>query len=110
MAQALVSAVDRDIVEMRIRELEDQLAVEKALLQRPAEPLGRDVVIRFTKYGSGYTFAALKVGGSNPFEPAKWFLTQDGSRTSRQGHPPKVWADLLTWIGERNWASIEVLS
>ena len=41
---------------------------------------------------------------------AVWYITQDGSRSSRQGHAPKTWDGLLDWIGERHWDSIEVLS
>jgi hypothetical protein len=31
------------------------------------------------------------------------------SRSSRQGHAPTTWDELLDWIGKRNWDSIEVL-
>jgi len=70
----------------------------------PEEPAETGSVIRFRKYRGAYTFAALKVPAG------RWFLTQDGSRTPRQGYAPKDWGQLLTFIGEHNWGSIEVLS
>ncbi|AGK87552.1 hypothetical protein M045_gp73 [Mycobacterium phage HINdeR] len=87
--------------------LERRLDVAKAKLAEitsgPAEPVEDFTVVRFRKYNQMYTFAAMKVG-------RRWFLTQDGSRTSKQGKAPMVWSDLLDFIGERNWDTIEVLS
>ena len=101
------------VVELRIAELERQLEAEKADLAAlrlpPPEPVGENAVIRFAKYGGAYAFAAIKVPGATG-QSWYWYITQDGSRTSRQGHAPKTWVALLDWIGERNWAAIEVLS
>jgi hypothetical protein len=60
-------------------------------------------VIRFVKYAGGYTFAALNIEGC-------WFVTQDGSRSGKQGFPPMDWDTLLEWIGSRNLDTIELLS
>ncbi|AGK88003.1 hypothetical protein M041_gp16 [Mycobacterium phage Severus] len=87
-------------LEVHLEKARQQLAELTSELPEPAE---EGTVIRFRKYNQIYTFAAIKVGGS-------WFITQDGSRTSRQGHAPKSWSQLLAWIGERNWNTIEVLS
>lgn len=111
MATKLIQG-NAGLVELRIEELERQLEEERrelAQLQRPAEPAGDNRVIRFAKYGNTYSFAAIKVG-SGLGQPALWYVTQDGSRTSRQGHAPKTWDALLDWIGARNWDKIEVLS
>lgn len=99
---------------LRIRELERQLEAERDALEPavPVEPTEENAVIRFSKYGNTYSFAAIKVAQSpdGVHGPCKWFITQDGSRSSRQGHAPKAWGELLSWIGERNWGRIEVLS
>lgn len=87
------------LLQVELAEAEFDLASAK-----PREPEGKYAVIRFSKYSSGYTFAALRTPSG------LWFITQDGSRSSRQGHAPKSWDNLLIWIGERNWAGIEVLS
>lgn len=112
MAQKLVTAetVDTIWTEGWIATLEQTLTEARAKLaqsKRPLEPAGKDVVIRFRKYDRRYSFAALKVVGIGY---PKWFLTQDGTRSSRQGKAPMVWSDLLDFIGERNWDTIEVLS
>lgn len=110
MATQLVTA-SPSLIQARISELEDLLNEEKALLalaQRPVEPVEKDAVIRFRKYDQQYSFAAI-AAGKNTFGHKLWYITQDGSRTSRQGHAPKLWMDLLQWIGQRNWDTIEVL-
>jgi hypothetical protein len=115
VATSLVT-VSKDLVEARIAELTAELAKEQQTLAtlRPDEPSGTSTVIRFQKFD--YTWAAIKVGGSigdyiRTGQPeARWFVTQDGSRTARQGVPPMKWDDLLDWISQRNWNSIEVLS
>jgi len=86
----------------RIKELEDELNAAKALLsQRPAEPSDDQAVIRFRKYSTLYSYAAIKVG-------RRWFLTQSGDPQYKRS--PKAWDELLDWIGETNWHTIEVLS
>ncbi|ASZ75510.1 hypothetical protein KIW74_gp18 [Mycobacterium phage Kimona] len=100
--------LDRKIEGKRswIAQLEDALNRAKAqleeLLSVPQEP-AEGSVIKFRKFNQAYTFAALRIGD-------RWFVTQDGSRSSRQGYSPKTWEQLLVWIGERNWSTIEVLS
>jgi hypothetical protein len=111
MATKLVQ-IDNELTELRIEVLKNELEEAQALLlsQRvPEEPAGESRVIRFSKYGNTYCFAAIKVSQGN-FASARWYVTQDGSRSSRQGHPAKTWGELLSWIGERNWDKIEVLS
>lgn len=75
----------------------------------PDEPAGADAVVRFRKYNGRYSYAAIKTV-EGPLEQARWFVTQDGTRSARQGIPPKTWPELLEWIGERNWDAIRVLS
>ncbi|AEJ94534.1 hypothetical protein PBI_ACHEBE_71 [Mycobacterium phage Achebe] len=89
----------------RIEELEAELALARAVREAhvPEEPSVDGTVIRFVKYNLSYTFAAIRVLG-------RWYITQDGTRSPRQGHAPKAWDELLAWIGERNWHRIEVLS
>jgi hypothetical protein len=95
----------------RIVKLEDELAAAKKLLeQRPAEPSGMGTVVRFKKFGQAYSFAAIRVADGIVTHNGYWYVTQDGTRTSRQGIPPKTWDGLLDWIGERNFGTIEVLS
>jgi hypothetical protein len=109
--------VSRDLVAARIAELEEQLAKEKQILAaaRPVEPEFTASVVRFQKFD--YSWAAIKVGGSiaeyirtGRADAGRWYVTQDGSRSARQGIPPKTWSELLEWIGERNWDTIEVLA
>jgi hypothetical protein len=76
--------------------------IDKVRLEN-LEPEDEGSVIRFRKYGQHYLFAAMKVGDY-------WYLTQDGSRSSRQGKPPLPWWGLLDFIGERNYSTIEVLA
>ncbi|ATN88142.1 hypothetical protein SEA_CINDARADIX_69 [Mycobacterium phage Cindaradix] len=104
MAVALVDEAVNGL-NARIEELERELALAKAVREEfvPVEPVEDGAVIRFVKYNLSYTFAAIKVMG-------RWYITQDGSRSSRQGHAPKAWDELLDWIGQRNWHRIEVLS
>ncbi|AFF28348.1 hypothetical protein FDI09_gp22 [Mycobacterium phage Twister] len=105
MATALIDTTEaartKRWIELLERKLQD--AQEKLSTLSPVEPAEEGTVVRFRKYNQVYTFAAIKVGHL-------WFITQDGSRTSRQGHAPKTWQALLDWIGERNWSTIEVLS
>lgn len=109
MATTLLPAgQDRMSAKLRIRELEEQLAQERALLADPVEPVGMHSVIRFVKYNQKYTFAAIKAYTDGTGQGV-WFITQDGSRSSRQGHPQRNWDGMLSFIGERNWANIEVL-
>ncbi|QBP31457.1 hypothetical protein KIY76_gp72 [Mycobacterium phage Miramae] len=102
-----VTLVDEDVrgLNARIEELEAELALARAVREQyiPVEPAEDGAVIRFVKYNLTYTFAAIRVLG-------RWYITQDGSRSARQGHAPKAWDELLAWIGERNWHRIEVLS
>ncbi|AFU20696.1 hypothetical protein SEA_CHUPACABRA_70 [Mycobacterium phage Chupacabra] len=105
MATALIDTAEaartKRWIDLLERKLQD--AQEKLSTLTPVEPAEEGSVVRFRKYNQIYTFAAIKVGD-------RWFITQDGSRTSRQGHAPKTWAQLLEWIGERNWTTVEVLS
>lgn len=110
MATSLVpTGTDRQLAKFRIAELEEQLALERSVLADPIEPVANHSVIRFVKYDQSYTFAAIRAYTDGAGEGV-WFITQDGSRTSRQGHAPKTWPALLLFIGERNWVNIEVLS
>lgn len=110
MAKHLVpEGIDRIIVSERIAELELELERSRKLLDAPQEPQAVHSVVRFVKYDQRYTFAAIKAY-TDAAGIGIWFLTQDGSRTSRQGHAPKYWADLLRFIGERNLHTLEVLS
>lgn len=107
MATSLVT-VSKDLVEARIAELQAQLEEEqeKLIELRPTEPEGDFAVIRFTKFG--YTWAAIKTRTITG--RYLWYVTQDGSRSARQGVTPKTWDDLIDWISDRNWEFIEVLS
>lgn len=100
---ALSVPAQRSALERRREELEAQLAAIDTDLEGlvPSEPVGLGAVIRFKKW-HGYSYAAIRT-------PKGWFITQDGSRSARQGIPPKDWDSLLQWIAERNWHSIEVL-
>ncbi|MBB5167101.1 hypothetical protein [Mycobacterium sp. AZCC_0083] len=110
MATTLVpTGQDRKLAKLRIQELEEQLALERSLLADPIEPALNHAVIRFVKYDQKYTFAAIRAY-TNAADGGIWFVTQDGSRSSRQGHAPKTWTELLAFIGERNWPNIEVLA
>ncbi|QGH80642.1 hypothetical protein SEA_RAHALELUJAH_82 [Mycobacterium phage Rahalelujah] len=72
----------------------------KLLTSRPAEPAVDGSVIRFTREDWGpYSYAAIRVGGY-------WYITQ--SKLSR--HSCKAWDHFLTWLGEENWHSLELLS
>lgn len=104
MASTILDA-DYGIAASRVSALEQALVAARAEMEAlvPSEPEAIGSVVRFRKYNFGYTFAAIKT----PNE--LWYITQDGTRTSRQGHAPKSWDDLLAWIGQRNWHRIEVL-
>ena len=116
MATTLV-AENAAVVKLRIEELEQQLRAQQELLANatPREPIGDGTVVRFTNW-EGYEYAAIRVPQrgvtSSPFAATahRWYVTQDGSRSSRQGVPPKNWVELLNWIGAKNWHTIEVLS
>jgi hypothetical protein len=103
MARPLVTTASRAKLKL-LENLQSQVAELSEELEgfTPQEPAGLNTVVRFRKYRAQYSFAAIKVGTS-------WYLTQDGSRSSRQGHAPKTWDELLEFIGDRNWASVEVL-
>lgn len=111
MATSLVS-VNRDHVKARIEHLQAELAAELELLSesKPVEPTDNEAMIRFKKFG--YSWGAIRVF-TDPTLGApsvRWFITQDGSRSARQGIPAKTWVDLLEWMSERNWDTIKVMS
>jgi hypothetical protein len=60
-------------------------------------------VVRFTKF-DGYSYAAIRTPDGT------WFTTQDPRRYGDQRIFPMTWADLLDWLGERNWSSLELLT
>lgn len=68
----------------------------------PEEPLGQGTVVRFKKYNRRYTYAAIRVG-------SEWYLSQNPTRPQDR-KAPKYWSELLEFIGDRNWDTIEVLS
>lgn len=102
---AVSLTVQRAAQKDAIAKAEDALEQARAALASftPDEPLGQAAVVRFKKFRHAYSYAAIRVGDH-------WYVTQDGTRTSRQGVAPLAWDDLLEWIGDRNWDSIEVLS
>lgn len=107
MATSLIT-VDKDLIEARINDLTAQLEEEqgKLLELQPKEPVTPGSVVRFRKYN--YTWAAIKT--TTITGNYRWFITQDGSRSARQGVAHKSWSELLEWIAGRNWDTIEVLS
>ncbi|PKQ59755.1 hypothetical protein B5566_02625 [Mycobacterium sp. MHSD3] len=87
----------------------DALKRQREALTRPAEPCwnGVDpVVIRFKKQFPGspivHKYAAIRSG----FPPRPWAVTHTltGPRL-----PAKSWGELLDFIGENRWDSIEVM-
>ena len=87
----------------RLAELNAELAeLEADLIFTPEEPASLDTVVRFRKFDRQYTYAAIKVG-------YEWYLTQNPERPQDR-RPPKTWSELLTFIGERNFDTIEVLA
>lgn len=96
--------IDRSGVKARIAELTEELlaAQNRLLALTPDEPAGQGTVVRFLKYNQHYTYAALRVGD-------EWYLTQNPTR-AQDRRAPKTWAELLEFVGERNWDSIAVLS
>lgn len=78
-----------------------------ALVSKPIEPLHdgsmTPPVVRFTKW-EGYTYAAIRT----PDE--RWFVTQDPDRYGNQRIFPMRWEELLDWLGERNWSTLELLT
>jgi hypothetical protein len=109
MATQLIAAeVDRSLVAARIAELELQLQAERELLAGPREPVPMHSVIRFLKFDQKYTYAAIK-SHIDSTGRGVWHTTQDGTRSPRQGVKPMYWEDLIKFIGQRNWARVEVL-
>lgn len=78
-----------------------------ALVSKPIEPVHDGTmlppVVRFTKF-DGYSYAAIRTPDGT------WFTTQDPGRYGNQRIFPMTWADLLDWLGERNWSSLELLT
>jgi hypothetical protein len=92
----------------KLAELKAQLdKVQESLAgYTPDEPIEYGTVVRFRKFNQSYTYAAIKVptvGGT------VWYLTQNPTRTQDR-KAPKSWDELLDFIGERNYDTIEVLS
>jgi hypothetical protein len=108
MATKLVSTQHAE-AQAKLAELKAQLdKVQESLAgYTPVEPVGYDNVIRFKKFNQGYTYAAIKVM-SYAAGPV-WYLTQNPTRTQDR-KSPKTWSELLDFIGERNYHTIEVLS
>jgi hypothetical protein len=102
MATSLLA--DRQAQKQAIALAEAALEKAKAALAdlTPDEPLGTGAVIRFKKYRHAYSYAAIRATDH-------WYLTQDGTRPGSR-KAPKTWDELLEWIGESNWNTIEVLS
>lgn len=67
----------------------------------PLEPFGEVPVVRFQKWG-GYNYAAIRPDNQD------WFVTQCGRNQYRIA--PMSWEELLTFIGDENWHSLELLS
>ncbi|QGJ90224.1 hypothetical protein PBI_SHEAKEIRA_78 [Mycobacterium phage SheaKeira] len=63
----------------------------------PVEPATDGSVVRFTKFG-GYSYAAIRIDGT-------WFFTQ--GKMARIS--PRDWVDLLDWLGQANWHSLELM-
>jgi len=122
MATSLVEEAVQGL-DARIEELEAELtlAKEARAWYLPDEPSEEGTVIRFVKpnlslqlaqsqgalieawHRSLASLAAIKAGD-------RWYITQDGACYAYDGWPAKTWNELLSWIGERNWHRIEVLS
>lgn len=114
------------LAEQSRTDLQLELATTRAELARieqqlsdllPIEPVDDGAVIRFTKYHGGYKYAAIRVDRvisdgcpDDSWVVGCWYITQSGQRYGRQNPAPMAWSDLLTWIQEANWGSIEVLS
>jgi hypothetical protein len=106
VATKLVSTQHAE-AQAKLAELKAQLdKVQESLAgYTPVEPIEYGTVVRFRKYQS-YTYAAIKVpavGGT------VWYLTQNPTRPQDR-KSPKTWSELLDFIGERNYHTIEVLS
>lgn len=109
MATSLIGS--RAAAKKQVEDLEASLAQlvsgldqAKARLKSlvPDEPLGQGTVVRFKKYNRRYTYAAIRVG-------SEWYLSQNPTRPQDR-KAPKYWSELLEFIGDRNWDTIEVLS
>lgn len=94
----------RTALKVQAEALQRQLAEIQAGLASlvPDEPAGQGTVVRFRKYNRRYTYAAIRV-------LSEWYLTQNPTRPQDR-KAPKTWAELLDFVGERNWDTIEVLS
>lgn len=92
--------VARKTLAQQVADLEAQLAEARRELADAKPPLPKfdGAVIKFDKFD--YAWAAIKVKG-------KWYVTQDGSRTARQGIAPMTDDAFLAWVYESNWDSIE---
>jgi hypothetical protein len=103
-AMATSIAVNRSVLKNRAEALEAQLReIQKGLASLvPDEPVGLGTVIRFKKFNRQYSYAAIKVGD-------EWYLTQNPNRPQDR-KLPKTWDELLDFVGERNWETVEVLS
>ncbi|WP_099021203.1 hypothetical protein [Mycolicibacterium palauense] len=106
MAQSLIThtGVSVSMLKERIADLTHELEVAQEEYEnaQPVEPQSIGSVIRFTNW-NGYLYAAIKLDKG-------WYVTQDGSRSARQGIKPMTWEKLLEWVGVRNWEDMEVLS
>ncbi|QBP31097.1 hypothetical protein SEA_REFUGE_79 [Mycobacterium phage Refuge] len=71
----------------------------KLLTGKPAEPSEDGSVVRFRKWDSAYSYAAIRIDGY-------WFLTQ--GKMARVS--PRRWDEFLDWVGEEGWPSLELLS
>ncbi|UJD21178.1 hypothetical protein SEA_SORORFAGO_81 [Mycobacterium phage SororFago] len=69
----------------------------KLITGRPAEPAVDGSVIKFMNFDN-YPHAAIRVDGI-------WFLTQ--GKLARNS--PKTWEELLDWIWEECWDTLELL-
>jgi hypothetical protein len=89
--------------------------VAQSLVAKPIEPAGPNVVVRWSKWGtgdeSGYAYASIK-GGDDSDNPggALWYTTQDPRRKGGNKILPGTWDELLASIGERNWNTLELLT
>ncbi|DAZ90319.1 hypothetical protein [Mycobacteroides abscessus] len=91
-----------DSLRQKVRRYESLLA---KLPEMPKEPFGTFTVVRFKKIrerdGQSLTYAAIRNGD-------QWTLTQHPSSNYPQN--PRRWADLMNWIGQDQWHTVEVMS
>lgn len=76
----------------------------KLITGRPLEPTEDNAVVRWSKWEGGYSYASIKTPNG------MWYTTQDPDRFGNQRIFPADWDDLLGIVGEKNWASMELLS